>query len=51
MKQFRIGVFLFSLKKEQNLVSCQKNKKNGFKKKTKKQSCIFLKTQVFLNPA
>jgi len=47
------GVFPFSLKKEQILVSFKKKqKKRTFSKKAKKQvGCLFFKKkQVFLNP-
>jgi len=44
--------FLFSLKKEQNLVFFQKTKNNRFFKKPKKHvGWVFEKKRVFLNPA
>jgi len=49
IKTIQYGPFLFSLKKEQNLVSFQKTQKMGFKK----HGGLFFskKTRVFHNPA
>jgi len=51
IKTIQNVVFLFSLKKEQNLASFQKPKKTTFvSKKAKKTGGLFSKKRVFLNP-